>query len=164
MLTRMHTRAMLTIAAASLSTMTCALAANAAGSRTYVANCANTYYLDFKPSYWSNGCTGGALNVERVRWTQYGRRTARATGRAALRLPCGTNPTCPEAGAYKTAATLLMSRPRRCSTGKAADARFFSRVRLRIRYRAGNPFDEPAGWKTYRFNIRAYEGACEYAP
>ncbi len=131
---------------------------------TYVANCGTTYYLDFKPDYWSAGCTGGALNVDRLRWTRYGERSAFAVGRATLRRPCGTHPTCPEAGAYRASARLRLRRPRRCSNGGAAGARFFSRVRLRIRYRAGNPFGKRPGWRTYKLRVRAYEGTCEYSP
>jgi hypothetical protein len=142
----------------------CAVGAAApAAARTYVANCANTYYLDLKPHQWSNGCTGGALNIDALRWGHYGIRRARAAGRADLRRPCGNAP-CYKAGVYRARARLRMWRPRRCSTGPAAGERFFSRVRVRVRYRRGNPFGEPAGWKTYRFRIRAYEGHCEYAP
>jgi hypothetical protein len=121
-------------------------------------------YLDIRPATWSNGCTGGALNIERVRWTRYDSTTAKATGRAALRLPCGTDRTCPEAGMYRASADLLMQNPRRCANGEAAGARFYGSVRVRVRYRAGNPFGLKAGWKIYRFKIRAYEGTCEYAP
>jgi hypothetical protein len=135
-----------------------------ASASTYVANCGNTYYLDFMPDYWSIGCTGGSLNVAQLRWKRYSERIAIASGQAALRRPCGSNPTCPEAGAYRASARLRMRRPRRCGNGEAAGERFFSRVRVRIRYRSDNPFGKRAGWKTYKFRIRAYEGTCEYSP
>ncbi|HYI38185.1 MAG TPA: hypothetical protein VEX39_16385 [Thermoleophilaceae bacterium] len=137
---------------------------SAASARTYVPNCGTTYYLDFKPSYWSGGCTGGALNVNKLRWRHYGNRTAKATGQAALRRPCGTNPTCPEAGLYRASARLYMSRPSSCRNGEAGGARFFSRITVRVRYRADNPFGYRAGWKRYRSRVRAYEGTCEYSP
>jgi hypothetical protein len=141
-----------------------AVVPSAAEAATYVPNCANTYYLDLRPSQWSNGCTGGALNLFRLHWTRYGQRHARAHGRALLRTPCGTNPTCPEAALYRAAARLRMRRPRRCGNGEAAGERFYSRARARVRYRRGNPFGYRAGWKTYRYKIRAYEGTCEYSP
>src|SRR4249919_109976 len=114
--------------------------ASPALSRPYVPNCGTTAYLDFKPDYWSAGCTGGSLNLDLRRWTRYGNRQANAVGLAKLRRPCGTNPTCPEAGVYRAAAKLKLWHPRRCSTGEAAGARYFSRARVRIRYRGDNPF------------------------
>jgi hypothetical protein len=56
-----------------------------------------------------------------------------------------------------------MLRPRRCGSGEAAGARYFSRVRVRIRFRPDNPFGKRAGWKTYKFRVRAYDGVCEFA-
>ena len=142
-----------------------ALPSSAAAARhTFVANCNNTYYLDFKPHYWSAGCTGGSYNLRRMHWTHWGKRVARGHGQATLRKPCGTNPTCPEAGIYKAKARLRLRRPRRCTSGPAAGKRFFSRVRLRIRYRRGNPFGIRPGWHTYRFKISAYQGHCEHSP
>jgi hypothetical protein len=149
---------------ASVAIALAAAGASSAVASTYVANCANTYYLDLAPEYWSNGCTGGALNLEHLHWARYGTHGAKARGRAALRRPCGTHPTCPEAGVYRAAARLAMWRPRPCTSGPAAGERFFSRVRARVRYRRGNPFGQRPGWKTYRFHIRAYEGHCEYSP
>ena len=33
--------------------------AEAAAARTYVANCGNPSYLEFKPDRWSSSCAGG---------------------------------------------------------------------------------------------------------
>ena len=149
----------------SLALFSCASTfASPALSSTYVPNCGTTAYLDFKPDQWSAGCTGGSLNLDLRRWTRYGARKANAVGVAILRRPCGTNPTCPEAGVYRAAAKLRVWRPRRCRAGGAAGARYFGRALVRIRYRGDNPFGQRAGWKSYRFNVRAYEGSCDYTP
>lgn len=131
---------------------------------TYLPNCGNTGYLQFKPEYWSEGCTGGSLTVQRLRWKLYSSTRGRAVGKAQLRRPCGSTPPCHKAGVYKARARLYTGRPRRCTRGSAARERYFSRIRVVIRYRADNPFGHRPGWKTHRTRVRAYQGVCDYAP
>jgi hypothetical protein len=157
------------VVAATISVGLLGALAAPANAQTYVANCGNTHYLTLRPDHWSSGCTGGAQNVVRLKWTRYTTGTATARGTAELRDP-RCLPTCYEARVYRFSARLRMSRPRRCSSGPAAGARFFSRVEVKIRYRAGTPFG-PSGaplkksrWKTTRWPIRAYEGACDWSP
>lgn len=139
-----------------------AFAAPVLAASTHVADCNTTNFLKVKPSTWSGGCTGGSLNIRGLRWSSYARRKATATGRAWLRLPCGGSgePTCPDAGVYKARARLTFSRPRQCENDTLL--RYFSRVRVRVRYRKGNPYGVQPGWKTYRSRVSA--GPCEMAP
>lgn len=76
-------------------------------------------------------------------------------------MPCGDQP-CYMAGVYKAKARLRMSAPRTCSEGEAAGERYFTRVRLRIRFRAGNPFGYRSRWKVYR--LRIDDIPCAYSP
>src|SRR5262245_6058039 len=103
-----------------------------ATASTYVPNCGTTYYLGVMPDYWSAGCTGGSLNIVDLGWKRYEDEVANAVGVATLRKPCGSNPTCPEAGAYRASARLRLWHPLGCSDGGAAGARFFSQVQVRI--------------------------------
>ena len=133
-----------------------------AHASTYVANCGITGYLEIRPDYWSGGCTGGALNINKLHWLSYRTNSATARGRADLRMPCGNNP-CYKAGTYSAPARLRLSTPRSCEAGDASGERYFSRVRVRVKMRAGNPFGYRAGWKVWRVPVPA-GGECSYAP
>ena len=130
---------------------------------TLIPNCGSTWYLDYRPSGWSAGCTGGSLNLTKLHWSKFGRSRAQASGRAELREPCGDNP-CYLAGLYKAKAKLAASRPRRCSAGALARSLYFSRVEVKVLYRAGNPFGRSPGWKRNVFKIKAYDGVCYHTP
>jgi hypothetical protein len=133
------------------------VAAGAAAERIYVANCGNTSYLEFRPTYWSSGCTGGSLNVRPVRWRWWGVRSARGSGTAELRF------LCPKRRAwctYRARARLRLSRPKQC---RAKDGRrhwYFSVGRESVLFRAGNPLRLRAGWHTQRTTVQADQGLC----
>lgn len=133
-----------------------------AAAVTYAANCGHTGFLKYKPKDWSNGCTGGAFNIERIRWSRWGTRSARGSGRTLFRDPL-CRPTCPEARYYKYRARITMRRRRTCSSDDGDRRRYFSRVTVRVRYPSGNPFGERAGWKTQRFSIPS-DGPCDLSP
>jgi hypothetical protein len=50
---------------------------------------------------------------------------------------------------YAAQARLKFSRVRSCNLGEAR-VRYYSRAVVRVRYRAGNPFGERPGWKTFK--------------
>jgi hypothetical protein len=133
-----------------------------AASPTYVANCGQTGYLDYKPSYWSNGCTGGAFNVEKLHWRTWSSSSARGSATMALRDPL-CRPTCPAAKIFKYRARITLSRPWTCHDAAGERLRFFSRVAVRVRWTSGNPFHERPGWHTRRFHI-PNSGPCALAP
>lgn len=143
-------------AVAALVTAWLAIAGDAA-ARTYVPNCGNAYYLEFKPDYWSAGCTGGSANVIDVSWTKWGKHTARGAGTAQLRGPC--DPSCPEAEHYEGRAKLRLFRTRSCREGRKKRL-YFSRVRLAVYYEADNLFGYPEGWRTGTYKVDAYGGRC----
>jgi len=132
-------------------------------TRVYLPNCGTTWYMSYRPRSWSSGCTGGALNLSKLRWREYGRRRAQAIGEAGLREPCGAEP-CFKAGIYKAQAKLSASRPLRCSAGTLAGAWYFSRVQAEVLYRNGNPFGARPGWKSSIFTIKAHGGICHHTP
>jgi hypothetical protein len=128
-------------------------AASASAAVTYVPNCGNTGYLDFKPSYWSAGCTGGSPMIMPIRWTVWNGRAARATGTAQLREPCGNQP-CYTAGMYHADGKLRLSAPRTCTDDDTGQTRrYFSRARWSIRYRSHNPFGRRPGWHSMTFSV-----------
>ena len=131
----------------------------AASGRTYVPNCGNTSYLRYKPGFWSSGCTAGSLNMPTVRWSGWGGRAARGSGTAALREPCSPE-SCAEAGTYEAKARLALSRPRTCRDRRGRSHRYFSRARLTVRYRAGNPFRERPGWRSHLVTVKPADGTC----
>src|SRR4051794_13883525 len=47
-----------------------------AAARTYVANCGTASYLDYRPAYWSAGCTAGSGSIKPIRWRSWGARIA----------------------------------------------------------------------------------------
>ena len=149
--------------AAALCVLAVAVPAASASARPYVADCGVTGYLKLKPDRWSNGCTGGSLNLRKLRWTWYGETTASAKGQTLLRVGCGKYVSCPGKGPYRATARVRMTQPRKCTAGAAKGSRFYSKVRVRVHYRKGNPFGYRAGWKSYRYTITAYEGECSYA-
>lgn len=135
----------------------------AAEARTYVPNCGNPSYLDYKPTYWSSGCTGGSVNVDPVQWRRWTGRLATAAGTAKLRYPCGDSP-CYEADVYEAPARLKFSRTRRCKLPSGKRVRYFARARVTVKYGDDNPFGYAAGWRTFpTFKMDAYEGKCKFA-
>lgn len=134
--------------------------AGAALGRTYVANCGNTSYLQFKPDQWSGGCTGGSANIQTVRWSAWSDGAARGSGMAALREPCRTAGCA--WGTYRARAKLVLSRPRPCRTEDGRRLRFFSRARWSVLYRSGNPFGLRPGWRAKV--VPVYQGLCRLAP
>lgn len=132
-------------------------------ARVFVPNCGSTWYLEYQPSSWSAGCTGGSLNVNKLNWREYRSDGARASGQAELRKPCGDAP-CYKAGMYRTQGKLSASRPLRCMGGTLAGAVYFSRIEVEVLYRAGNPFGAPAGWKHSIVTIKADRGICHHSP
>lgn len=135
----------------------------AQADRTYVPACGSIQMLEYRPGSWSFGCTGGSLIVRGIRWSTYRSSKATGKGRAWLREPCGSNPTCSEADYYKATARVRFSRPQTCNLGEAK-LRYYSRARIRVRVRKGNPFGYRPGWKTYRISIPRSDGACDLAP
>jgi hypothetical protein len=133
-----------------------------AAPTTYAANCGQTGYLDYKPSSWSNGCTGGAFNAEKAHWRTWSSTSARASARMALRDPL-CRPTCPAAKTFNYRARITLSRPRTCHGEDGEPLRFFSRVSVRVLWTSGNPFHERPGWHTSRFHI-PNSGSCALAP
>jgi hypothetical protein len=134
-----------------------AAAAAPASAVTYGANCGNTSYLDYKNNYWSAGCTGGSLNISKLKWTRWGDSSARGRGRAQLRDP-ECRPTCPEAKLFRYSARVTFSRPRTCRDDAGTARRYFSRVTVRIKWTPGNPFKKRAGWGMQRITI--LQGTC----
>ena len=138
--------------------LTCAVPAIAGAQVTYVPNCGNTSYLEFKPRYWSSGCTGGSLNMSPLHWRRWGGDSARARGTAELRESCaGEDGFC---GTYKAHARLRLSAPRLCHDRDGRARRYFSLARFSVRYRAGNPFGYRAGWRAYRVEVGPHVGSC----
>jgi hypothetical protein len=132
-------------------------------ARIFVPNCGSTWYLEYQPSLWSQGCTGGSLNVTRLSWRSYAAGGARALGQAALRKPCGAAP-CSQAGIYTTSARVLASRPLRCPGGTLRGSRYFSQIQVDVLYRDDNPFGIAAGWQRTTFVIKAANGVCHHSP
>ncbi len=83
-------------------------------------------------------------------------------GRMELRDPL-CRPTCPEAKIFRYPARVSLSRPRTCRSETGEKRRYFSRVAVRVKWSAGNPFRQRAGWRTRRFRIPR-DGSCELAP
>jgi hypothetical protein len=153
------------LVAAALSIGALGASAAPASARPYVGGCGNTGDLHLKPSQWSNGCTGGSLNVNDLRWTWYGETTASGKGRTVERVGCGKYVSCPGKRSYRASARVRMTQPRKCTSGPAKGSRYFSKVRVRVHYRKGNPFGYRPGWKTYRYTINTYDdGGCAFAP
>ena len=133
-----------------------------ASALTYDANCGTTGYLDYKPSSWSNGCTGGSTNIDAVRWTRWTSTSAHGRGHAHLRDPL-CRPSCPEAKVYPYRAAVTLSRPRSCSTDSGQRLRYFSRATVRIRWTRGNPFHKAVGWRAEHFTVPT-GNSCELSP
>jgi hypothetical protein len=115
-----------------------------ASGRIYVAICGTTGYLQHKPRYWSNGCTGGSLNVRGVRWRSWRRRTAYGIGTAWLRVDV-------DLPLYKTPARIRLYAVRRCISPQGLEQRYYSRARVAKYYGPGNPFGFSVGWQRERF-------------
>jgi hypothetical protein len=130
--------------------------------RTYVPNCGNTSYLDYKPHGWSSGCTAGSLNMVRARWSWWGRKSARGTGTAVLRGPCER--TCADATTYRAATKLGLSGPRFCHDDWGKSHRYFSRARFSVLYGTPNPWGFRAGWRAERVTLPADQGLCTFSP
>jgi hypothetical protein len=111
--------------------------------RTYVPNCGLSDFLQVRPRYWSNGCTGGSDNVRSVSWRRWGWSRATATGTAALRGPC--DPDCAKAVSYRAPAKVRLDWPRQCND-RGATLRYFARARFEVLMRVGNPFGYAPGW------------------
>jgi hypothetical protein len=125
---------------------------------TYVPNCGNANFLEFKPREWSNGCTAGSANIGGVTWRRWTERVAIGSGVAGLRGGC--HPNCSEKDAYyKAHARLRLDRARTC-TDQGVTLRFFTRARWRAYLRPGNPFDRPTGWWKLVYKTNAYRGEC----
>jgi hypothetical protein len=136
------------------------VAAPAQATATFVPNCGVTSYLDHKPTFWSAGCTGGSPNMYHAHWWTWGTSSARATGSARLRRPCGNRP-CSEAGIYTTLAKLLLTRPALCVDDEGNSRRYFSRARFTVLYRGGNPFGIRPGWTSSYFSVPKDRGTCQ---
>jgi len=128
---------------------------------TYGANCGHTSYLEYKADHWSAGCMAGSLNATRIAWNRWSSRAARGRGRVELRDP-GCRPTCPKAKIFRYPARITLSHPRTCRSDTGVTRRYFSRVTVHIKWRAKNPFDEPAGWRAEKTKIG--DGSCALAP
>jgi hypothetical protein len=128
---------------------------------TYAANCGGTSYLAYKADHWSAGCMAGSLNVNSIAWPRWSIRSARGQGRVELRDPY-CRPTCPEAKIFRYPGRIALSRPRTCRDDAGTTRRYFSRVTVRVRWPAGNPFDEPVGWGAEQVQIR--QSGCALAP
>ena len=124
-----------------------------ASARTYVASCSNTSFLEFKPDYWSSGCTGGSVNVQPVTWSRWSARSAKGRG-VVLANDC--DPSCAGGSIYRYRTTVRLYHPRTChGNGRH---RYFSKSRLNVTFRRGNPYGYPAGQKILRFPV--YGGTC----
>jgi hypothetical protein len=124
--------------------------------RTYVPNCGNTSFLEVRPRYWSNGCTGGSANMRSVTWHGWGWSTATGAGTAALRGPC--DPDCTKAVLYRAPGRVRLDRPRQCND-QGAILRYFARARFEVLMRVRNPFGYPPGW--HQTSYKAVEGSCQ---
>lgn len=145
-------------AAAAAALCVPAIAPSAASADvTYAANCGVTGYLEYKPDYWSAGCTGGSPTIRPIHWRVWKGSAATSGGTALLREPCGDQP-CYKAGVYRAKGKLGLSRPRTCVSDDGETYRYFSRARWSIRYRPGNPFHERPGWRSLTFKVPADSG------
>jgi hypothetical protein len=125
---------------------------------TYVPNCGNTNFLEFKQREWSNGCTAGSANVQGITWRLWNEHVATGSGTAGLRGGC--HPDCSEKDAYyKAKAKLRLYRPQPCSD-QGVTLQYFTRAHWKAYLRPGNPFDRPAGWWKVIYKAHAYQGEC----
>ncbi|HKG04766.1 MAG TPA: hypothetical protein VKB03_16460 [Conexibacter sp.] len=142
-----------------LAVLTLACAGGTAVARTYVPNCGTTYYLEYKPAYWSAGCTGGSPTMPTATWRRWGSHVARGTGTAQLRGPCRAS--CVDAKVYESSGRLSLYGTRRCVDGRGRRQLYFSRARFSVYFRAHNLFGYPKGWRTFPvFTTIAYQGEC----
>lgn len=103
-----------------------AAAPASAASLPGLASCGSSYYgAKVKPKEWSSGCTGSSFNVEKLRWSRW--TTSSASGKGVDRSN-DCEPSCAEGTITEFAATLKLSRPRRCYSQKGR-IRMFTRVR-----------------------------------
>jgi heat shock protein HslJ len=122
--------------------------------QVYEANCGNNSYLEYKPSDWSSGCTGGSANVRHINWRSWRHDRAQGEGRAFV-VDC--DPTCATGTLYRTRGKIELSGVKTCRRGGRLH-RYFARAEHSIYLRADNPLGRPAGWETGTYG--AIDGMC----
>jgi heat shock protein HslJ len=122
--------------------------------QVYEANCGNNSYLEYKPSDWSSGCTGGSAKVRHINWRFWGSDGAQGEGRALV-VDC--DPTCATGTLYRTRGKIELSGVKTCRRG-GRTYRYFARAEHSIYVRADNPLGRPAGWETGTY--KAVDGMC----
>jgi hypothetical protein len=112
---------------------------------TYMAGCGATGSLEFKPSR----CAAGGLNLSKLQWRWWdSEHTATGTGEALLRK------------GYRAQAKLVLSRPQTCAGEDGKVPRYFSRARVSVLYRSGNPFKYKPGWRSSVVKVEGSRGRC----
>jgi hypothetical protein len=112
----------------------------AAQARVLLGDCGGTGYGGrSEPRRWDYGCTG-VWDLFAAKWRRWGRPVARATGKTMLNT---CDPSCAEGTVYRYRARVKVWRIRRCEDSDGNVDRYYTRLRLRYRVPAGDPF--PAG-------------------
>ena len=108
---------------------------------------------DRVPGFKPSRCAAGGLNLSKLQWRWWdSEHTATGTGEALLRK------------GYRAQAKLALSRPQQLHGEDGKMLRYFSRARLSVLYRSGNPLGERPGWRSYVVKVEASRGRCELSP
>lgn len=104
--------------------------------------------LEYQPTRWSPGCTGGSPLLGDLRWSGWGTATATAQGNVALN---DCEPSCAEGTSYTYPAQMTVYRVKRCRKAGRSHLQY-TRVALSWLYPEDNPFDQPPGWQPFGLN------------
>lgn len=102
------------------------------------------------PRSWDHGCIGGS-DLVRATWRGWANRVAFGRGRSQLSESGGA-----EGPVHEYPARARVWRIRTCKTREGTRRRFYTRLRLTVRYPPRNPFDVPPGDHT-----RTLELGCD---
>jgi len=119
-----------------------ALPAQARAEVSLLPDCGNVSYGGkVEPVQWSSGCLGGSVNLDQLRWKDWGAPAAVATGIVRYNT---CEPDCAGGSVYDYPAELRTESIKQCAS-PLGPQRYYTRFTITVTFPEGNDAGQPAG-------------------